>query len=209
MVIGQIASISFATNLLQLALLLSPPAPPPPSTSGTNKRKWLGPWLINLISILATLVAAYSLVDEHYWWDKKHAPVVVIPHVALLVLPFARGLLPSRFFKEDDVEFSRGMYKYLWGATIFGELLVFWKISGLAYNFSGLVGMFNALLEHPAVSTVGVDVIFCYISWFVWWRIQKRGVEGPTVLEKENDKSWGSGTTVTVADDSATLMKRR
>ena len=106
MLIGQIVAISFATNLFILALLLSPPAPPPPSTTAVHRKRWLGPWLANLLAIIATEYPAYLLADDDYWHNKKFMIVLLIPHLALLVLPFARAILPAQYFRDEDVELT-------------------------------------------------------------------------------------------------------
>lgn len=212
MLLGQIVAISFATNLFLLALILSPPAPPAPSTTTPNKRRWLGIWIVNFAAIIATEFPAYLLADETYWQRHGFFTVLMIPHCALLVLPFARAILPSKYLREDDVEFMEGAYKYLWGATFVGGALVWWRITGLAYNYSGVSGIVNALLEHPAVSSVGFDVVFCWISWFTWWRLQKRGLGDVLKIEKASDDAdWeGVGLTTTVAaQDDGDAIRRR
>jgi hypothetical protein len=211
MVIGQIVAISFATNLFLIALLLSPPAPPAPSTGASNRKRWLGPWLINFAAVIATEFPAYLLADDAYWHHKNFLPVLLIPHLALLVLPSIRAIVPAQYFRDDDVEFTEGLYKYLWGATFFGGGLLWWKVTGLAYSYSGIIGIVNAILEHPAVSSVGFDVIFCWITWFLWWRLQRQGVEGPIVLEKEEYESWdgvGSATTAAGGLDGGAVRRR-
>jgi hypothetical protein len=139
--------------------------------------------------------------------------VLLVAHLALLVLPFLRLIIPAGYFRDDDVEFMEGMYKYLWGGTIFGGALLYWKVSSLAYNYGGIVGMINALLEHPAVSSVGFDVIFCWVTWFMWWKINRTAPEEDDdgAFEKANDDGWtgvGSTTTVGVGDEGHVTRRR-
>ncbi|KAF2749673.1 hypothetical protein M011DRAFT_438904 [Sporormia fimetaria CBS 119925] len=211
MVIGQIVAISFATNLFLIALLLSPPAPPAPSMGGAHKRKLMGPWVINFIAIFATLFPAYLLADESYWHHKSFLPVLLIPHLALLVLPLSRAILPSKYFREDDVGFMENLYKYLWGATIFGGALLFWRVTSLAYGYSGFWGTLSTLLEHPAVSSVGFDTVFCWVTWICWWMVQSKGIEGPEGFVKEHQDSWdnvGATSTTTTTEVDATVRRR-
>jgi hypothetical protein len=208
MLLGQIVAISFATNLFILSLILSPPEQPPPS--GAQRSKWLGPWILSFLGIIASEYPAYLLADQHYWDGTHFLPVLMIPHIALMVLPTLRGILPARFFNDDDPEFTDGVYKVLWGTTLFGGGLLFLKITAAAYDYSGLYGMNSALLEHPAVSSVGFDVIFCWVSWAMWWRVQKLGVEGATWEDDKDEADWvgaGSGTTVATGDGGA--VRRR
>lgn len=214
MLIGQIVAISFATNLFFLALLLSPPASPAPSTNASRRSKWLGPWLINLVATLATLLSASALSDEEYWHGKDgkpFMPVLMIPHIALMVLPIARAILPAQYSTDDDVGFAGKVYKYLWSLTIFGGGIIWVKVTGVAYRYAGLYGMMNALLEHPAVSSVGFDVVFCWMSWITWWRLQRQSPHDIVGLEEEKDDSWegaGSGTTVAGGITGGELRRR-
>jgi hypothetical protein len=212
MVLGQIVSYSFATNLFILALLLSPPVIPAAATSGIHKRRWLGPWLVNFVAIIATEWSAFILSGEVYWHTKPIVPVLVIPHVALLALPIASSVLPAKYFTDDDVDFAGSVYKYLWITNIVGGLLVWLNVTSAAYAYSGIYGMFNALLEHHAVSTVGFDVIFCWISWAAWWVLRQRGLNA--VLEsrqKNNEDNWDGVGSATAASDvvSTGTLRRR
>lgn len=210
MLLGQIVAISFATNLFILSVLLSPPELPPPSRA--RSAKWAGAWILNLITVLISEYSTYLLADEEYWHGSKaFLPVLMAPHVALMILPTIRGILPSRYFGDDDPETTDGIYKVLWAITILGGALLFGKVTVAAYNYSGLYGMNSALLEHPAVSSVGFDVIFCWISWAMYWSIQRHGVEGAVWRDELKDETdWigsGSGTTVMTADGGA--VRRR
>jgi hypothetical protein len=174
MLLGQIVAISFATNLFLLTLLLSPPAPA--SSSGSRGPKWLGPWLLNLLAIFATAYPAMQLADEHYWHHPTHfLPVLLAPHIALMVLPVARAVVPARYF-EDNEQFTDQVYNYMW-ALVLGNagLMLVWT-TATAYSYSGFVGIQSALLEHPAVSSVGFDVVFCWITWICWYRTQAESV---------------------------------
>lgn len=186
MLIGQIVAVSFATNLFLLALLLSPPAQSLAPTNSPTKRRWFGSWLINFAAIIATLYPAYLLADDEYWHSSSFMVVLLIPHVALLILPFSRAIVPHKYFKNDDVRFAEGLYKYLWTATILGGAICWLRVTGLAYNYGGVEGIARALFEHPAVSSVGFDTIWCWISWFMWWRVQ-RGLEGWNGVEKKRE----------------------
>ncbi|KAF1950960.1 hypothetical protein CC80DRAFT_455058, partial [Byssothecium circinans] len=175
MLLGQVCSVSFATNLYLINLLTSPPPPPPPSSVGIYRRKWLGPWLFSLLTIGFVLAPAYLLADEHYWFHQTDfLPMILTPHIALLVLPIARALLPAKFFTDSSVEFAGTVYRYLWSATIIGGVLLIVRMTAISYNFSGFRGIWDALLENPAVSSVAFDVIFCWVTWAAWWSTQRR-----------------------------------
>lgn len=201
MLLGQIASISFATNLFFLTLLLSPPTPPPPSTSGVYRQKWLGPWLVNLVAIVATAYPALLLADEYYWHHPTDfMPVLLAPHIALLVLPFARAIIPAKYFNDNNVEFVDKVYNYLWALVLGNAGLMLLKATATAYAYSGFQGIQNALLEHPAVSSVAFDVIFCWITWICWYRTQRTPVD-----KQWRDDVTGMGHGFTEDDSSAAV----
>jgi len=178
MLLGQIVAISFATNLFMLTLLLSPPAPAP-SSYGSRRQAWLGPWLLNLFAIFATAYPAMQLADEHYWHHPTHfMPVLMAPHIALMLLPVARAVVPASFFIED-IQFTDKVYSYMWALVLGNAGLMLAWTTATAYAYGGFVGIQSALLEHPAVSSVGFDVIFCWITWACWyWTQPKPAYEG-------------------------------
>jgi hypothetical protein len=169
MLLGQIVAISFATNLFLLTLILSPPAKSPPSASSVQRARWLGPWLLHLGALFGTVIPAYLLADDHYWHHSTDfMPVLLTPHVALLVLPFVRVLLPAKNFPDHDVAFNDMVYSYMWLLTFANAAIMLLKTTWMAVSYGGFAGIQSALLEHPAVSSVGFDVIFCWITWICW-----------------------------------------
>jgi hypothetical protein len=182
MLLGQIVAISFATNLFLLTLLLSPTSPYPPS-SRNQRSSWLGPWLLNLGSVLATAVPAFLLADEHYWHHSTDfLPVLLIPHVALLVPPFARALVPAKYMPENSTSFEDKTYNYMWALTLGNAALMMMKTTYAAVSYGGFRGIQSALLEHPAASSVGFDVVFCWITWICWYSTQ--GVNSGSATRK-------------------------
>lgn len=174
MLLGQIVAISFATNLFMLTLLLSPPAPP--QSSGSRRQMWLCPWLLNLFAIFATAYPAMQLADEHYWHHATHfMPVLMAPHIALMLLPIARTVVPTAYFIED-IQFTDKVYSYMWALVLGNAALMLVWTTATAYAYSGFVGIQSALLEHPAVSSVGFDVVFCWITWACWYWTQSKPV---------------------------------
>jgi hypothetical protein len=213
MLLGQVVAISFATNLFLLAVLLSPPAPPPPSSTGIHRRRWFGPWLVNLLTVVATVLPAYWLGTEDYYHTPEFMTVLLIPHVALLVMPFARAVLPSKYLTDAYVDFAENVYKYLWGTTIVSGILLELKTTLAVHNWNGLSGTWHALFEHPAVSSVGFDVIFCWITWTVWWKTQSHSSDNALADEQlRNEANWisaGSGTGVVGGDSHSGEVRRR
>ena len=174
MLLGQIVAISFATNLFFLALLLSPaPLTPPPSRA--QSQRWLGPWLLNFVAIIATAYPAFLLADEHYWYHPTaFMPLLLAPHVALLLLPFARAILPTRYITDPSEAFVDQAYNSMWILVLINGGLMLLRTTAIAYADKGFQGVCSTLLEHPAVSSVGFDVIFCWTTWICWYWTQSR-----------------------------------
>jgi hypothetical protein len=172
MLLGQIVAISFATNLFLLTFLLSS-TPPQPSSTRNQRSSWLGLWLVNLGTVLATTIPAFLLADEHYWHHSTDfLPVLLIPHAALLVPPLIRALVPGTYLPENSTAFEDKAYNYMWALTLGNAGLMMLKTTSAAVSYGGFRGIQNALLEHPAVSSVGFDVVFCWITWICWYSTQ-------------------------------------
>lgn len=213
MLLGQIVAISFATNLYLLTLLLTPP-PPRPSSTGIHRRKWLGPWLINLVSIVLTIYPAYQLADEHYWYHQtEFMPMLLTPHVALLIMPLLRAILPQKYLSDSNVEFAGTVYKFLWAANNLGGVLLFTRVTAMAYTYSGPRGIWQQLWEHPAVSSVSFDAIFCWITWGTWWAFQAKIASNEPAIDDRAEKAdmWtgtGTGRTDGIPEGDGSLRRR-
>jgi hypothetical protein len=172
MLLGQIVAISFATNLFLLTLLVSPPPQSTPPTRA-SRRKWLGPWLVELLAMQITFAAVHILSDDTYWnRPGLFMSALMAPHVVLMVMPLAHALLPATFFAQDDINFVDKAYDYM-RYVVF--LVGSGRVQATAYKFFSHAGMeilFNTLFEHPAVSSVGFDAIFCWITWLCWWAVR-------------------------------------
>jgi hypothetical protein len=139
--------------------------------------------------------------------------MIIAPHIALLALPSARALLPDKFFTDSSVEFAGAVYTYLWGVTLFGGGLLLARMSFMSYNYSGFRGVWDALLEHPAVSSIAFDIVFCWIAWTAWWITQGRNGGNVLVVDKNEEEkadAWagaGSARAARVNNDSG--IRRR
>ncbi|KAH8730854.1 hypothetical protein GQ44DRAFT_746728 [Phaeosphaeriaceae sp. PMI808] len=170
MLLGQIVAISFATNLYLLTILLSPQTPRTILSSRTQQSNWFGLWLLNLGALLATVIPAFLLANEHYWHHSvDFMPVLLAPHISLLVLPFTRALVPDKYLLEVDPAFNDKTYGFMWFLTFVNAGLMFVKTTLAALSYGGFHGIWSALLEHPAASSVSFDVVFCWITWICWY----------------------------------------
>tara|TARA_R110002003_G_scaffold1926_10_gene23779 strand:+ start:7727 stop:8092 length:366 start_codon:yes stop_codon:yes gene_type:complete len=89
-------------------------------------------------------------------------------------------MVPARYFPDNDVAFNDKVYGYMWALTLGNAGLMLLKTTFTAVSYGGWQGIQSALLEHPAVSSVGFDVIFCWVTWACWYRMQCGGVESVT-----------------------------
>lgn len=210
MLLGQIVAISFATNLFIIAQLLSPP-PVVPTTE--NKKRWFGPWLLNAITVFATVIPAFLLAAEEYWYGHAFFSLLMIPHVALLVIPVIRSILPAKYFSDENVPFADRAYKILWVITIGGGLALGLNMTGAAVRYGGYEGIITAWHDHPAVSSVAYDAIFCWVTWLAWTIIKTVNSGDVFVREKEaTEYSFsdnGSSTVVSGGAEGNGAVRRR
>jgi len=76
-------------------------------------------------------------------------------------------------------------YRIILLCALFLQAKVTMKALGQA---RGGWGIFEALYEHPAVSSVGWDVIMCWVSWCMWaltggWKIGESKAERVVLLK--------------------------
>ncbi|KAF3034600.1 hypothetical protein E8E12_004187 [Didymella heteroderae] len=188
MLLGQIVAISFATNLYFMTVLLSPQQQQPNTTRSKGfasddsekapkpwYRRWFGPWIIDFHSVISTRTTAELLRKDKYQnRGSGFMQLLLLPHIALMILPTLRAILPASFFPSGDTKTVNKIYGFLWltNAYFFGDLI--WATCK-SYQDGNLGDIGGALLEHPAVSSVGFDVIFCWLSWICWWQTQSDG----------------------------------
>lgn len=98
----------------------------------------------------------------------------------------ARVLVPEKYFPENEVAFDDKTSGYMWALTMGNAALMLLKTTYAAVSYGGFQGIWNSLLEHPAVSSVGFDVVFCWITWICWYSTQGEGVS--SVAKRLNDK---------------------
>lgn len=174
MLLGQIVAVSFATNLFLLTLLLSPQQQP--TKANLERRGWFGLWVIDGLALLATTASAACLAKEEYWHHPTlFMPLLLIPHAALLILPTARAILPANLFQNSNSKLVDRVYSAMWLLVIGLGVQQLTQVYIKHKHVIGYrEGILDALFVHPAVSSVGFDVVFCWITWLSWWRIQPK-----------------------------------
>ncbi|KAF2204506.1 hypothetical protein GQ43DRAFT_364396 [Delitschia confertaspora ATCC 74209] len=179
MLLGQVVAISFATNLFHLALLLKSITPPAQLENHSRKNvpssrgKILGPWLPNLLAFVGS--ASGLLLDEPIFQNPDwFMPLLLLPHLALMLPPLLHAVLPRSWeFADAGVPFAGRIYDLWWSSLCYGGLFKLALMTFRGVTEVGFSGIMAALHEHPAVSSVGWDVIFCWVSWGCWTLIHR------------------------------------
>lgn len=95
-------------------------------------------------------------------------PVLLIPHLLLFVMPLLAYLAPRITFCKGVIDsIGRGKEK-LYSTIMVASIVLFGWSTYAAVGEHGWNGIRSALYSHPAVSSVGWDVIGCWVSWGAW-----------------------------------------
>jgi hypothetical protein len=152
MLLGQIVAVSFAWNLFNIAAVCSPIIPERHSQGKEKKRLELtSTFLVLCLAVCFSCIyfVPYTVGSSYF------LPVLGIPHILLFVPLYVLG--------NEDIRRFGGYTSLIFIAAI---VCLFAKATQEAYDSSARHGGFvGALYEHPAVSSVGWDVIFCYINF--------------------------------------------
>jgi hypothetical protein len=192
MLLGQVAAVSFASNLFFLAVLLSPPLRQARehNIAAAKPLTWTWTWTPPLILQAAPIaITIISVALMPYFSKSSHFLTnLLVPHLLLFVPPLLCRIVPRSWGKEciSSSECDR-YYSRIYRTIYFCALLLQAKVTVDALGQPrGIWGIFEALYEHPAVSSVGWDVILCAVSWCMWaltkrWEMAvseaKRGAE--------------------------------
>lgn len=171
MLLGQIVAISFAQNLFFLAVLLTPKTENPAGRTAAATS-----WLIPLVALLSTYISVFILPSTS---NTPHfLPTLAISHIALF-LPL--------YFPPPKL-----------GPYLVGGLSVLLHINQTVrcineedplkhyhrnHNILPTDANAWAFFHHPAVSSVGWDVILCGLSLLVW-----SAVDGQAVSNRHHTK---------------------
>lgn len=179
MLLGQIVAISFAQNLFFATILVSNP-----STNRGAKTSWIPPAVLELAPVVISFLSAAVIpfvANTPYFM-----PVLAVPHLLL----FIPGLLSPRNLPRGwGTYISQPLHRY---ATFYKWLLsVGMAIQAhstyiVVMDEPALLGgsvidlgqrLVDTMFEHPAVSSVGWDVVCCSLSWGTWVFLHD-GLEG-------------------------------
>lgn len=179
MLLGQVVAISFATNLFFLAVLVhsTRPSDCPSSQKQDDGRHsplvWTPPaaslFCLLAVTFIAVAAIPYAVTSSHFM------TILVVPHFVLFFPLILRRVVPSAWARELKLKEAQIWYGKVYLGVVICATLLQAKATvhamldtntgsgGASYR-----GIIMALYEHPAVSSVGWDVIFCWISWSVW-----------------------------------------
>ncbi|KAF2812590.1 uncharacterized protein BDZ99DRAFT_461249 [Mytilinidion resinicola] len=166
MLLGQVVAISFATNLFFLAVSLNPASPP---AFQQDPSRWTPPLSILLIPLLATFVSTGMMpisVSKPYFMY-----ILLLPHFALFMPPVLYSVVPQSWgTTHRSLKAAERYYERVYSLLVMLSIVFIALASRTAWG-----GVLTALYEHPAVSSVGWDVILCWISWGFWTLVQQFG----------------------------------
>lgn len=167
MLLGQIVAVSFASNLFFIRVLVSPGSRPHSPRSSFQTDGSMSLLLLQAAILVpglgATFALPYTLKTPYFLFT------LLIPHVLFFVPPFfsdvaQRWALAHSMTQIID-RFSVRLYQMIILAAIAMQTWATFRIMRLDGAFNGVR---SALYEHPAVSSVGWDVIYCWLSFGLW-----------------------------------------
>lgn len=189
MLLGQIVAISFALNLFFATILVSRQ---PLSQRRKEKRRdgdtddedaralaWLPPRYCELVPVATSLLSTVLVPSVAH--TKYFMATLLVPHLLLFVPAMLR---PSRSAQKseakaitqaDEDRVTRQYVVFFQGFVVVCVALqahatyLSLQAMGPEITYAALArNLVNAITEHPAVSSVSWDVIFCTISGLAW-----------------------------------------
>ena len=182
MLLGQIVAISFAMNLSFLAMLLWKPE------IGDKRRVqyergerypartsyiFFSTYTLYIAVLGATFASIFYIPS--FVGTSSFLPLLTVPHI-LLFLPV---MIPQHWRQidltpEGQPQTANGVMN-LYRLTIGPSIILFVRATYLALEEQepgGALSIFKELRSHPAVSSVGWDVILCFLSATFWASIR-------------------------------------
>ncbi|KAF9445656.1 hypothetical protein P691DRAFT_805333 [Macrolepiota fuliginosa MF-IS2] len=159
MVLAQLVAVSVGYNLFNLALVLHPQ--PVPEKKADNRV----PPLVWASAFLALVTVAFSRFTD----DRTFFPNLLTMH-GLIILP----LLSSQPFTSSRYSISLAtVYFVIYTASLVIRLytlrVAIAGLQGQDLNPLGfLMAAFDVFYSHPAQSSIGWDIIWTTVSFFVW-----------------------------------------
>lgn len=190
MLLGQIVAISFAQSLFYLAILLSPRVLSRSSNTHTQSAAWVPHIALELVPLMVSLVGAVAV--PYVVHSANFLTTLLIPHVLL----FVPALIDPRFVPKswgsfhssyDATSRYRHIFAWLFAIGLLLQGLATYMTLGdnspvplrrtrwscALENAQHAPGnpwerLLGTMFEHPAVTSVSWDVIFCAVQCFAW-----------------------------------------
>jgi hypothetical protein len=172
MLLGQIVAVSFASNLFFIGVLVSPGGrshsqlnrAPRSSLQKDGSNSLLLLQAVILVHGLGAAAALPYIVKTPYFLF-----ALLIPHLLFFAPPvfsdFSQRWALAHSTTQIIDRFSVRLYQTIILAAIAMQTLATYRVMKLDGDFNGVRG---ALYEHPAVSSVGWDAIYCWLSFGLW-----------------------------------------
>ncbi|RHZ73463.1 hypothetical protein CDV55_107846 [Aspergillus turcosus] len=169
MLLGQIVAISFAQSLFAATVVVSVSVP---QDSRGTATLWVPPALLELGPVLISLLGAAAVPWVAH--TSYFMPVLLVPHLLLFVPGIlAPGMLPRGWGERLPVAVAARLYTKIF-KWLFASLVVLVARSTYALAMTGQGTLWRRLLavmyEHPAVSSVGWDVVCCFLVVVLTYR---------------------------------------
>ena len=185
MLLGQIVAISFAMNLSFLAMLLwEPELGHQRRVQGEQGEGYLARtsyiFFSTYILYIAFLGATFASIFyiPSFVGTSSFLPLLTVPHI-LLFLPVT---IPQYWrqidLTPDGQPQTTNSVMTVYHLTVGPSIILFVRATYLALRdqeSGGALNIFNELRSHPAVSSVGWDVILCFLSAAFWASIGNTG----------------------------------
>lgn len=166
MLLGQIVAISFASNMFFLAVLVHDQVVPAGAGKGSKRPEslaarissaafWYDPIVIFTIGLAVNVPSTFG--------QPNFMPLLLTPHI----LAFA-PLLLNRLLPQVAPAHTLDNKPSLITQVTSIAVIVGWATFSVVDQGGDWSIILRTLHEHPAVSSVGWDVICCWVSYTAW-----------------------------------------
>ncbi|KAL0940507.1 uncharacterized protein CTRU02_203270 [Colletotrichum truncatum] len=163
--LGQVVAISFATNLSFLAILcsdvLGEKVSKEAKAESVRKDKGVTPSSVSAHSVILVVTLLWATSIPSAIGKPGFLLLLLGPHLLAFFPLILNKLLPSKVLSEPA--------RFWTVASMVWVLAVAFK--GVVDESESLNIVIRTLYEHPAVSSVGWDVICCWITFAAWFFI--------------------------------------
>lgn len=188
MLLGQIVAISFAKSLFYLAVTLYRPVV---ANKNTSEASWTPHLSLEVLSLMISLLS--SAVVPYIPHTSYFLPILFVPHLLLFIpailspqiLP--KGLQGIHRSPEAVTKQYSTIFKWLLGIALLMHAQATYSAlrdrspvplrrASDSCRFESSQGdshepwrrLLGTMVEHPAVSSVSWDVVFCTVEFFTW-----------------------------------------